>query len=183
VVEPAHKLLSAADVTFIGAHPMAGREFSGFDYSIAELFRGASFITTPPEGTPETALELVEAIALKLGFGHTVRTTPEEHDRTIAFTSQLAHVVSNAYVKSPSLWDKSGFSAGSFLDLTRVAKLNEEMWASLIMLNREPMLFELRNIISHLQEYEQTLQTQDEPALRELFREGRLLKEKSLLQP
>jgi len=180
VVAPASKLLSKFNVTFIGAHPMAGREFSGFEYSVATLFEGASFISTPSAETPETAVRLVEDLAVTLGFAGTVRTTPEEHDRTIAFTSQLAHVVSNAYVKSPSLDNKSGFSAGSFLDLTRVAKLNEEMWASLIMLNREPMLFELQNIIAHLQEYEQTLITQNEPALRELFRDGRLLKEQSL---
>jgi prephenate dehydrogenase len=105
--------------------------------------------------------------------------SPEEHDQVIAFTSQLAHVVSSAYVKSPSLMKQSGFSAGSFRDLTRVAKLNENMWTSLFMLNKEPLLREIEHIIGCLSDYRDAIASDDKARLNELLREGRILKEKS----
>ena len=169
-------------VAFIGTHPMAGREFSGFAYAQDTLFDKASFIITPLDDTPKDKLAFIEAFAQALRFKEVVYATPEHHDQVIAFTSQLAHVVSNAYVKSPSLLEERGFSAGSFLDLTRVAKLNEDMWTSLFMLNREPLLFEIETLIQNLEEYRQALQEKDAPSLHELLREGRILKEKSLLQ-
>lgn len=135
--------LSQNGVTFIGAHPMAGREFSGYDFSLASLFEGASFILTPEESTPEDAVAIVTNLAKDLGFTSIVKTTPEKHDAVIAYTSQLCHVVSNAYVKSPTLGEEKGFSAGSFQDLTRVAKLDENMWASLFFMNKQPLVFEL----------------------------------------
>ena len=174
-------VLKARGVTFIGTHPMAGREFSGFAYSTAELFDGASFILTPAEGTPQHAIFVVQMLAEQLKFGKIVTATPQDHDRIIAFTSQLAHVVSNAYVKSPSLHLQKGFSAGSFLDLTRVAKLNEDMWSSLFMFNRAPLLFELDTIIHKLTEYKTALEQSDVETLRSLLRDGRILKEESLL--
>lgn len=115
-----------------------------------------------------------------LGFSKTVVTTPEKHDETIAFTSQLAHIVSNAYVKSPTVENESGFSAGSFMDLTRVAKLNENMWTELFLMNREPLLFEIDNIIERLSEYRGALESSDGYTLRSLLREGRIIKERSL---
>lgn len=172
--------LSQNGVTFIGAHPMAGREFSGFDFSLASLFEGASFILTPEESTPENAVGIVTKLAKDLGFTSIVKTTPEKHDAVIAYTSQLCHVVSNAYVKSPTLGEEKGFSAGSFLDLTRVAKLDENMWASLFFMNKQPLVFELETIISHLNEYLSALKQNDEAALTALLRNGRELKEKSM---
>lgn len=168
-------------VTFIGAHPMAGREFSGFEYATAELFDGASFILTPQADTPQHAIFVVKMLAEQLKFGKIVTTTPKEHDEIIAFTSQLAHVVSNAYIKSPTLHLQKGFSAGSFQDLTRVAKLNEDMWSSLFLLNKEALLFELDTIIEKLTEYKAAMEQDDMEALRALLREGRILKEESLL--
>lgn len=108
------------------------------------------------------------------------KTTPEKHDAVIAYTSQLCHVVSNAYVKSPTLGEEKGFSAGSFQDLTRVAKLDENMWASLFFMNKQPLVFELETIISHLNEYLLALKQNDEAALTALLRNGRELKEKSM---
>lgn len=182
VVSAVSPLLRERGVIFIGGHPMAGREFSGFAYSTAELFRNASFILTPEPDTEQHAIFVVEMLAEQLGFGQIVRTTPKEHDRIIAFTSQLAHIVSNAYVKSPSLLMQKGFSAGSFQDLTRVAKLNEGMWTSLFLLNKEALLAELSTLEQHLDQYRQALEQEDGERLRELLRDGRLLKEESLKQ-
>lgn len=177
VVKAASGPLNRLGVRFVGCHPMAGREFSGFDYARADLFDGASFILTPDEHTDPSAVAELEAFARSIGFGQTVTASPEEHDRIIAATSQLAHVVSNAYMKSPTLQKEAGFSAGSYLDLTRVAKLNEEMWTSLFLLNREALLYEVDTIMEHLSQYRDALNRQDAPGLRELLKEGRLLKE------
>ena len=179
VVEKVELPLKNAGINFIGCHPMAGREFSGFGYSVDNLFENASFIMTPTENTSPEALQEVTKLAYDIGFAKCVTASPEEHDRVIAFTSQLAHIVSSAYVKSPSLMDQAGFSAGSFRDLTRVAKLNEDMWTSLFMLNRGPLISEITHIIDHLEEYRSVLETQDKEQLRSLLRDGRLLKEKS----
>jgi prephenate dehydrogenase len=180
VVSAAEPLLRERGVAFIGAHPMAGREFSGYAYTSAELFSGASFIMTPSADASPQDVAFLESFALTLGFGRVVMTTPSEHDRAIAFTSQLAHVVSNAYIKSPTLVNESGFSAGSFLDLTRVAKLNEDMWSSLFLMNRDALTFELETIIGHLNEYLAAIRDGDGAELKALLRDGRVLKEKSL---
>lgn len=180
IVDAVSGPLAARGVYFLGAHPMAGREFSGYDHALADLYQGASFIVTPGDDLPPAVLAMVEELVGALGFAQVVKTTPERHDQTIAFTSQLAHVVSNAYIKSPTLQNESGFSAGSFLDLTRVAKLNEKMWTELFLMNQEALLFEVDNIISHLTEYRQALAEQDKRTLQQLLKDGRLLKEESL---
>lgn len=172
--------LKAKGVTFIGTHPMAGREFSGYDYATNDLFSHASFIMTPPENTPSEAIDFLERLAIELGFKRVVITTPAEHDATIAFTSQLAHIVSNGYIKSPTLKNESGFSAGSFLDLTRVARLNPAMWTQLFLYNREALLFEIDTIIKHLEEYQEALVENDGERLQYLLKIGSDLKEESL---
>lgn len=178
VVEACTPVLEKKGVIFVGVHPMAGREFSGFDYSTDNLFDGASFIITPTENTPQIAVDLLSTLAGSIGFGKAVVATPEKHDQVIAYTSQLAHVVSNAYVKSPSVLDFNGFSAGSFMDLTRVAKLNEDMWTSLFMCNKEALLNELNHILTSISEYRDAIENGDYDALRGLLRDGRILKEK-----
>ncbi|MBR4554036.1 MAG: prephenate dehydrogenase [Ruminococcus sp.] len=179
VVERVEGPMKKAGVRFVGCHPMAGREFSGFGYAVDNLFEKASFIITPTDETAMSAVREVSQFAYDIGFAKCVISSPEEHDRVIAFTSQLAHIVSSAYVKSPSLMDQAGFSAGSFRDLTRVAKLNEDMWTSLFMLNRGPLLDEINHIIDRLSEYREALENEDSEKLHELLREGRILKEKS----
>ena len=179
VVSQVELPLKEAGVRFVGCHPMAGREFSGFEYSVDNLFEKASFIMTPTDSTAMSAVREISAFAYEIGFAKCVISSPEEHDRVIAFTSQLAHIVSSAYVKSPSLMKQAGFSAGSFKDLTRVAKLNEHMWTSLFLMNRGPLLEEIGHIIDRLEEYRSALKTEDADRLRELLKEGRLLKEKS----
>ncbi len=180
VVTRCTEVLDPLGVIFLGSHPMAGREFSGFDYSTDNLFNGASYIVTPTENTPKIAIDLLSTLACCMGFGKVVTATPKQHDINIAFTSQLAHVVSNAYVKSPSLFNADGFSAGSFLDLTRVAKLNENMWSSLFLCNKEALLFELNTIIDSLGEYKTAIENDDTETLKEILRTGRKRKEKSL---
>ena len=180
IVSRVTDVLAENGVVFIGAHPMAGREFSGFDYSTAALFENASLILTPREDTPADSLALIRTLAEKLLFKKVVVATPEEHDRIIAYTSQLAHIVSNAYIKSPTLSHQLGFSAGSFKDLTRVAKLNEDMWTSLFLMNREPLLDELDILMDNLLKYRQALEADDAQELNTLLRHGRILKEKSM---
>jgi len=137
-------------------------------------------ILTPSENVSEDAIRVVESLARELKFGRIVKCTPEEHDNTIAFTSQLAHVVSSAYIKSPTTKNESGFSAGSFKDLTRVAKLNEEMWTELFLMNAGPLVFEIDTIIEHLQQYRNAISEGEADTLRELLKEGRIMKEWSL---
>lgn len=180
IVKNCTPVLKEKGVIFIGTHPMAGTEHSGFDYSDGDLFRKASFIITPSENTPQIAIDLVSTLGACMNFGKVVIATPEQHDRNIAYTSQLAHVVSNAYVKSPSLFHADGFSAGSFLDLTRVAYLNEEMWSGLFLCNKEALLFEINNIIHSLSEYRDAMENDDIDTLRELLKVGRERKEKSM---
>lgn len=160
------------DLWFVGGHPMAGREFSGYDYTLSTLFSGASMILTPTEASDEALMEGLKGFFHQLEFGKVVVTTAENHDRMIAFTSQLAHVVSNAYIKSPEADRHQGYSAGSYKDLTRVARLNEEMWAELFLCNREPLLDEIDTIIGNLKQVREALDQGDVPRLRKLLKEG-----------
>lgn len=180
VLEAVDEPLKEAGVRFVGCHPMAGREYSGYDYTLDTLFVGASFILTPTPLTDPQAVDTVEALARELGFGQTVRATPQEHDEIIAATSQLAHVVSNAYIKSPTLQREAGFSAGSFLDLTRVAKLNEDMWTDLFLMNRIALLREIDYIQHSISQVREALAEGDADTLKSLLRDGRLKKEESI---
>jgi prephenate dehydrogenase len=152
-------------------------EYSGFDHATASLFRNASMILTPPRGTDIRILEMLKHFWRELGFARVVITTPENHDRVIAYTSQLAHITSSAYIRSPFAMEHHGFSAGSFRDMTRVARLDEHMWTELFSLNREPLLEELDHLIAHLTQYREALAAGDNEAMRSLLREGRERKE------
>lgn len=179
VVSACEKVLNDNGVEYLGCHPMAGREYSGFDYSLDNLFDKASFIYTPTENTPESVISFVTDFAKEIGFLRCTRATPAEHDEVIAFTSQLAHIVSSAYVKSPGLKKQFGFSAGSFKDLTRVAKLNEHMWTTLFLMNRNFLTNEIDLIIKHLTEYRNAIDSGNAKELCKLLKEGRELKEYS----
>ncbi|MGI5978150.1 MAG: prephenate dehydrogenase [Oscillospiraceae bacterium] len=166
------------DFTFVGAHPMAGRERSGFESASAELFDRASMLLTPFPGTPREEIEKLSDFYRTLGFARILETTAEEHDRVIAYTSQLAHIVSSAYVKSPTVEEHHGFSAGSYRDMTRVARLNEDMWTELFLENRAPLKSELDALIARLRVFSQALGENDAGTLRSLLREGRTTKER-----
>ena len=158
---------------YIGGHPMAGRERGGFTASSEDLYVGASMILTPDQRTDMQLLETLKAFFLDLGFAGLTFSDPEEHDRIIAFTSQLAHIVSSAYVKSPEAQRRRGFSAGSFQDMTRVARLDEDMWTELFLDDADYLTGELEVLIRHLTEYLDALKAGDADALRALLREGR----------
>lgn len=181
IVNECTPLLDEYGVIFVGTHPMAGREFSGFEYSTDNLFEGASFIITPTEETPQIAVDLLQTLAGSISFGKAVVSTPQKHDEVIAYTSQLAHVVSNAYVKSPAMLNYDGFSAGSFQDLTRVAKLNEYMWSELFMCNKDALLKEINCVLDSITEYRDAIENGELERLIKILRDGRELKEKSLL--
>lgn len=162
---------------FLGGHPMAGTHNSGFKYSREDLFDGAPMVLVPPNFYDIRLLDEAKKMLAPVGFGRVSITTAADHDKRIAFTSQMAHVVSNAYVKSPTARDHSGFSAGSYKDLTRVAWLNPDMWAELFLENKENLLFELDTLIANLQEYKTAMEQDDFPTLRQLLDDGRRIKE------
>ena len=163
--------------TFVGGHPMAGTHNSGYKHSRSTMFKGAPMVVVPPRFDDIALFGRIKELLAPARFGKFSFTTAEEHDRMIAFTSQLAHVVSNAYVKSPTAKDHKGFSAGSYKDMTRVAWLNENMWAELFMENKEPLLFEIESIISSLEQYRDALENNDKEKMTEILREGRIAKE------
>ena len=164
--------------TFVGGHPMAGTQYSGIKYAKSTLFKGAPMVLVPPIFDDISFLDRAKQMLAPAGFGKFSVTTAEEHDRMIAFTSQLAHVVSNAYVKSPTAQNHKGFSAGSYKDLTRVAWLNEHMWTELFLENKEPLLYEIDHLIASLTEYRDAIANDDAEQLCNVLREGRLAKEK-----
>ena len=163
--------------TFVGGHPMAGTQFSGFKNSKATLFKGASMIVVPPVFDDMALLEKIKDLLEPVGFGRISVTTPEKHDELIAFTSQMAHLVSNAYIKSPTAQTHKGFSAGSYKDLTRVAWLNEEMWTQLFLENSDYLIKELDILMASLAQYRNALANSDSVTLKNLLAEGRKCKE------
>lgn len=163
--------------TFVGGHPMAGTVQSGFKHSKAAMFKGATMIIVPPVYDNIVFLEKVKDLLAPAGFGGLTVTTAEEHDAIIAYTSQMAHLVSNAYIKSPTVLRNRGFSAGSYKDLTRVAWLNEAMWTELFMENREYLSYELDLLLSSLGEYREALEAGDSNKMKALLFDGKRLKE------
>ncbi|MDX9888574.1 MAG: prephenate dehydrogenase/arogenate dehydrogenase family protein [Anaerovoracaceae bacterium] len=160
--------------TFVGGHPMAGIEFSGFDASTISLFQKASMIFTPLPDIQIAQLEWLKDLFLSIGFSHIEISTPEKHDEIIALSSQLAHVVSSAYIQSPSAMNHAGFSAGSFHDMTRVAELNETLWSELFFANRDNLVREVDGLIDRLKGYSQALKNEDEDHLYSLLHQGRI---------
>ena len=163
--------------TFVGGHPMAGSQFSGFKYSRASLFQGAPMVLVPPVYDDMALLQRVKDALEPCGFGFFSVTTAADHDRMIAFTSQMPHILSNAFIKSPTALEHKGFSAGSYRDLTRVAWLNPGMWTELFLENRENLLFELDTYIQSLTQYRDALANQDEDTLYRLLDDGKKRKE------
>lgn len=176
VVEQIAPIAAEQGFAYIGGHPMAGRERGGFTSSTEDLYVGASMILTPDKRTDMKLLETLQAFFLDVGFAKLTFSQPEEHDRIIAFTSQLAHIVSSAYVKSPEAQRRRGFSAGSFKDMTRVARLDEDMWTELFLDDADFLTHELEVLIGHLKEYRSALEGRDARRLHDLLKEGRELK-------
>lgn len=163
--------------TFVGGHPMAGSQFSGFKYSRADMYKGAPMVLVPPRYDDIELLQRVKEALAPCEFGMYSVASAEDHDKMIAFTSQMPHVLSNAFIKSPTARNHKGFSAGSYKDLTRVAWLNAPMWSELFLENRENLLFELNTYIDSLTAYRDALENRDEAALTALLEEGKRCKE------
>lgn len=164
-------------ITYLGGHPMAGTQFSGFKYARADLYHGAPMVLVPPRFDDIELLGRVKDLLTPAGFGSYSVTTAEQHDEMIAFTSQLAHVASNAYIKSPTAKKHKGFSAGSYKDMTRVAWLAPRMWAELFLENRDFLLKEIDCYIEHLSQYKAAMEQNDEEELIRLLDEGKKRKE------
>ncbi len=162
--------------TFIGSHPMAGKEKNGFDASEAELFQGASFIIVPC-GAEEHNLDILSSLALSLGFKSIRVCSAREHDEMIAFTSQLPHVLACAYVMSPRCPNHKGFSAGSYRDVSRVASINAQLWSELFLENREPLISELNILIDNITKIKDAVNRSDKDGLCALLNRGRKIKE------
>ncbi|MCI9121015.1 MAG: prephenate dehydrogenase [Oscillibacter sp.] len=173
VVKALTPIAAERGFAYIGGHPMAGRERGGFTASSEDLYLGASMILTPDKRTDMQLLETLKAFFLDIGFAGLTFSDPEEHDRIIAFTSQLAHITSSAYVKSPEAQRRRGFSAGSFQDMTRVARLDENMWTELFLDDADYLIRELDILIDNLTAYSAALKSGDAEQVRALLREGR----------
>lgn len=165
------------DFYYIGAHPMAGREVGGYDNSLSNLFDNASFIVTPYEDTPRNKIDALVGLAQDMKFARTVVTTPEHHDEMIAFTSQIAHVLACSYVLSPLAPMHPGYSAGSYRDVSRVARINAEMWSNLFIDNKDALVREIDDLVSNLMKFKYNIVNEDEPALRELMSKANSIKE------
>jgi prephenate dehydrogenase len=162
--------------TFVGSHPMAGKEKNGFGVSEADLYLGASYIIVPCEAD-EKSVNTIASLALKIGFGGIKITTPEEHDRMIAFTSQLPHVLACAYVLSPCCPNHKGFSAGSYRDVSRVANINSELWSELFLENKEPLMAELDELIKNINLIKNAIGDENREELKNLLEKGHKVKE------
>ncbi len=162
---------------YIGVHPMAGKETSGINSASPDLFNGANVVVTISEKTEKSALDEMKNLLKVMRFGRIVECSATEHDQKIALTSQLAHIVSNAYVKSPQVQNCKGFTGGSFQDMTRIAGVDEKIWTQLYMNNRTYILEELDGLLQHLSVYRDALANADEKALSAALKEGRLIRE------
>ena len=163
--------------TYLGGHPMAGSHHSGFKYARENLYHNAPMVLVPPSFDDIALLQRVKELLAPAGFGHISVTTAQAHDEMIAFTSQMPHLISNAYIKSPTAAEHKGFSAGSYKDMTRVAWLNAPMWAELFLENRDCLLRELGWLMESLREYRAALEKNDLPELTRLLEEGKKRKE------
>lgn len=179
VTKEMEALADECGLLYVGGHPMAGKERGKFQNATDSLYVGASMILTPVRRTAPDTLENLNNLFTDIGFARVVFTTPDEHDRIIAYTSQLAHIASSAYIKSPEALRQRGFSAGSFRDLTRVAYMDEDMWTELFLMNADYLTDQVHLLIENLREYEEAIKTQDADRLRALLKDGREMKTKA----
>lgn len=177
VCDALYELAKKSTWTYIGGHPMAGKERSGYKNATADLFKGSSMILTPYPFTPLELVEHLKTVFTNIGFARCVITTPAHHDKMIAYTSQLAHVVSSAYVQDALSQSHFGFSAGSYQDMTRVATVDPDIWTDLFLSNSQSLDAVLTRLIDRLDKYKMAIRSGDASALRELLSEGQKAKE------
>ena len=179
IVDRCEAICAARGAHFVGGHPMAGKEHSGFGNADGDLFVGASYILTPTEHTHPDALSCMQDLAMSMGCARVTVTDPDKHDRVIAFTSQLPHVLAGAYVMSPSCPDYRGFSAGSYRDVSRVATVDEHLWSRLFLLNGDALCDEIDGLIARLTAYRDAISDGDENKLKTILAKGRIRKEEN----
>ncbi len=177
VCEEGFKIAKEAGFTFVGCHPMAGLQYSGMAYAKADLFVGAPMVVVPPVFDDINLLDRVKNLLIPCKFGSFHVAHAEQHDRMISFTSQMPHVISNAYIKSPNAREHKGFSGGSYKDLTRVASLNPTMWTELFFENKDNLIFEIENLQNELQKYKEALINDDHKKMYDLLEEGSRIKD------
>ena len=179
ICEAGFSAASEHGFSFMGGHPMAGKQKGGIKNSSAGLFDGATFCLVPEDRSDIRLMARAKGFLEALGFGRFIVMDPEEHDEVIAFTSQMAHLISNAYIKSDMADVGAGMalSGGAFRDMTRVAYLDETMWTDLFMRNRDNLIGELKGFIGELTEYLEALEQGDQDRMTELLAEGRRRKE------
>ena len=168
-------------VHFIGGHPMAGRERSGYDYSTEDLFFNRSYIFTETVNTNKEALNILSQMALDIGCSDVTITSPEYHDKMIAYTSQIPHILAGAYMNSPTSATHKGYSAGSYHDVSRVASVDENLWSQLFLQNKENLLYEIDILIRNLQDYKEAVTRNDSSRLSGIIKTGRILKERDII--
>ncbi len=179
ITEQCRPVCREHNLWFVGGHPMAGKEKSGFSYADAALFDGACYILTPDEDTPKEVLDRLHELVRRIGCARLTVTTPEVHDRMIAFTSQLPHVLAGCYMQSPCSARHEGFSAGSYRDVSRVASVDEHLWKELFTENSDMLEIEVEHLIAHLNEFLRALKDKNEDRLCHLLKEGRLCKQRA----
>ena len=176
------KPLHDACVNFVGSHPMAGTEFSGFAFSNSNMFHGASYLLTASEYTDSQSIDTLRDLAVNIGFQNVIVTDPETHDKAIAYTSQFAHIVYNSYIRSTTLAKEKGFSANSFLDMTRVALLDPNTWSELFILNKKNLISEIDQLTEHIGELRNAISAENRDDIKKLLRKGRDLKVRNTMQ-
>ena len=164
---------------YLGTHPMAGKEVSGVENACADLFDGASIIIVNNQYSDIYAVQLITELAAEMGFKKIIECSSDEHDRKIAYTSQLAHVVSNAYVKNEEIKGCLGFTGGSFQDMTRIAGVDENVWTELYLLNKKNLSLQIASLISSLEDIKSALDDGDEEELKRVLKDGRTVFEEN----
>lgn len=181
VVKEGEAVAKAHDLYFIGGHPMAGREKSGYDYSTEDLFFNRSYILTETTNTNQEALNILSQMALDIGCSDVTITSPEYHDKMIAYTSQIPHILAGAYMNSPTSATHKGYSAGSYHDVSRVASVDENLWSQLFLQNKDNLLYEIDILIRNLQDYKEAVTRNDGSRLSGIIKTGRILKERDII--
>ncbi len=181
VVKKGEEVCKKAEIRFVGGHPMAGRERSGYEFSTEDLFFNRSYIFTKTANTDIKALETLSQMALDIGCLDVTVTSPSHHDKMIAYTSQIPHILAGAYMNSPTSATHKGYSAGSYHDVSRVASVDENLWSELFLANKENLLYEIDILIRNLESYKDAVLSEDETRLSDIIKTGRILKERDII--
>lgn len=181
VVKKGEEVCKKEGIRFVGGHPMAGRERSGYDFSTEDLFFNRSYILTKTANTDSKAIETLSQMALDIGCLDVTVTSPSHHDKMIAYTSQIPHILAGAYMNSPTSATHKGYSAGSYHDVSRVASVDENLWTELFLANRENLLYEIDILIRNLESYKDAVLSEDETRLSDIIKTGRILKERDII--